>query len=395
MAVSVVSSPPVQPFVLSASYPAIIEMSSNIYGTAGITQFRYVAEVTSLVDLGTKYTVPSIAFSSTGYFDVHELFKLVLLLSENQHPPAASPGPLTQITAPIQQANPVQFDFQVIIKEQYYNSGVFTTNTGPTLLFTGARGWTDKTDSEWFYCNFNQLPELNETGIWMPYSGHAYQVIAMKTKDPSWTAAGAKPFFGVLVQYYPGSVPIAEWWFTRDSIGYNGAVYIPLLYPGFTDQDDFERIEIFGLISPIASLGPDVEQVEQITLNKTITRCEDEVVIMFQDRFFQWSFMSFSRFSYTTINTEPQSAEAIEGRFRYNVKSSDTLMLNTDWLNDLQNELMRDLLVSEQTFLVDPGDGSLEQLTVVPNSMRLKESTVEGIHQYQMQFRKSLDNFKA
>lgn len=395
MAVTVVSNPPVSPFVLSASYPAVLEMSSTIYGTAGITQFRYVAEVTALINLGTKYTVPSVASSSTGFFDVKELFKLVLLLSENQYPPSASPGPLTQITAPIQQANPVHFTIQVVIKEQYYNSGVFTTNVGPTLTFVAARGFTDKTDSEWFYCNFNQLPELNETKIWMPLSGHAYQVIAMKTKDPNWTSSGSKPHFGVQVYFNPGNVLIGEWWFTRDSLGYFGAVYIPLLYPTYTDQDNFDNLNIFGFISPSASVGGGTEEVEEITLSKTISRCEDEVVVMFQDRFFQWSFMSFSRHRYDTINTEPQRAEAIDGRFRYNVKSSDTLTLNTDWLNDLQNELMRDLIVTEQCFLVDPSDGSLEQLTVVPNSMRLKESTVEGIHQYTMQFRKSLDNFKA
>ena len=395
MAVSVVSNPPVSPFVLSASYPAIIELSSNVYGTAGITQFRYVAEVTAVVDLGVKYTVPSEAFSSTGVFDVHELFKLMLLLDHGVWNGGSLGGdPITQITAPIQQGAFVQFSFQVVIKEQYYNSGVFTTNTGPTLLFTAGRGFTDKTDSEWFYCNFNQLPELNQTLTWMPYSGHAYQVIAMKVKDNSWTSAGAKPHFGIQVYSNPGNVLVGEWWFLRDALGYQGAVYIPLLYPGNTDQSDFENLEIYGLISPSASVGAGTEEVERIFLNKTISLCENEVVVMFQDRFLQWSFMSFSKHSAKTINTQPQQAEALSGRFRYNVKSSDYLTLNTDWMDDLQNELMEDLIATEQTFLVDPDDGSLEKLTVVPNSLRVQTSEVDGLHQYQMQFRKSLDNFK-
>lgn len=399
MAVTVVSSPPVSPFVISTSYPAVIEMTSNIYGGAGITQFRYKAEVTAIVDLGVKYTVPSVATLSTGYFDVHDLFKLLLFLRPEEYDGGSFDGdPITQITAPLQQASFVQFSFQVVIKEQYFNSGVFTTNTGPTLTFVAARGYTDKTDSEWFYCNYNQLPELNETRKWMPLSGHAFQVLAVKSKDPSWNSTGVDPYIGIQLYVTNGGVEaiIETWFFTRDTVGYQGAVYVPLRHTGSTDQDDFEQIRVRVLTNPNnTSIGPGSTLVEEITLDKTVDLCEDEQVVMFQDRFLQWSFMSFSQYGFTTINTQPQSAEAIDGRFRYNVKSSDVLTLNTDWLDDLQNELMRDLIASEQTYLVSAVDGSLEKVTVVPNSLRLQESTVDGIHQYQMQFRKSLDNFKV
>ena len=396
MAVTVVSSPPVSPFVLSASYPAIIEMSSTVYGNPGITQFRYVAEVTAIIDLGVKRTVPSVATLTTGFFDVRELFKLLLLISPTEWGGTSlETEAITQITAPIQQASFVQFSFQVVIKEQYFNAGVFTTNTGPTLVFMAGRGFTDKTNSEWFYCNFSQLGGDFTAGNWMPYSGHALQVIAMKVKDPSWTSAGSKPWFGVLAYSEPGTVLVGEWWFLRDTISYQGAVYVPLRFPGFTDQDDFEELEIFGFISPVANLGPGIEEVEDILLTKTVQKCEDEVMVMFRDRFFQWSFMSFSMYNSTTVNTQPQAAEAIEGRFRYNVKSSDVLNLNTDWMDDIQNELMKDLIATEKCFLVDPDDGSLEELTVVPNSLRLQTSKVDKLFQYQMQFRKSLDNFKA
>jgi hypothetical protein len=47
MAVTVASNPPVSPNVISASYPAIIELTSTVYGTANITQFRYVAEISA------------------------------------------------------------------------------------------------------------------------------------------------------------------------------------------------------------------------------------------------------------------------------------------------------------------------------------------------------------
>ena len=196
MAVTVVSSPPVSPFVLSASYPAVIEMTSNVYGGAGITQFRYVAEVTAIIDLGVKYTVPAVASISTGYFDVHELFKLLLFLRPEQYDAGTFDGdPLTQITTPIQQASFVHFSFQVVIKEQYYNAGVFTTNTGPTLVFKAGRGWTDKTDSEWVYTNWWQYNGLSD---FLPYSGLTPQVFCQRTEDSTWPTSALQGFARVL-----------------------------------------------------------------------------------------------------------------------------------------------------------------------------------------------------
>ena len=392
MAVSVVSNPPVSPFVLSASYPAVIEMSSTIYGTAGITQFRYVAEVTALIDLGTKTTVPSVASSSTGYFDVHELFKLLLLLRPEQWLGASFDGdPLTQITTPLQQASYVQWTFQVVIKEQYYNSGVFTTNVGPTLTFEAARGWTDLTDSEWNYTNYTEA--LGETKI-LPYSGfNIWQVYPIRSKDPNWPIVGSFPWCIIQAQANDTGTIMATWGFLRDTLGFQGAVYVPMFFIGQSTDPGFLSVTYKVHVNTVNSAAGALLQ-DSYKIERSFEHCEDENMIMFQDRFFQWSFMPFTKYKYTAINTEPQRAEAIDGRFRYNVKSSDVLTLNTDWLDDLQNELMRDLLVSEQTFLVDNDDGSLEKVTVIPNSMRLRTHDVDGLHQYTMQFRKSLDNFK-
>lgn len=397
MAVSVVSSPPVSPFVLSPSYPTVIEVASTVYGGAGITQFRYVAEVTGLIDLGIKYTVPSDPFTDNGFFDVADLFKLLLILGENQwNGGSAGTDPITQISAPLQQENYVQWTFQVVIKEQYYNSGVFTTNTGPTLTFTASRGYTDKTDSEWFYANYMDLSALSSINNFLTYSGKHWQVLAIKAKDSSWTDTTTHPFLiinSIILDNAGGFINNYTESFTRDTLGYQGVVYLPLRRPGDTDRDDFGEIQIQVYTNSIASIGGGT-LVLSYTIQKTVGDCQDEQLIMFQDRFLQWSFMSFNKYRRDTVNTEGQSAEATSGRFRYNVKSSDTLTMNTDFLPDETNELVRDLITTEKCFLVDPDDGSLEQVTVVPNTLRIQESTVDGLHQYQMSFRKSVDNFR-
>jgi hypothetical protein len=109
--------------------------------------------------------------------------------------------------------------------------------------------------------------------------------------------------------------------------------------------------------------------------------------------------MSFSKKSRVQVNTTNQLAEAPtgsypdSGRYRYNVEASETLTLNTDWMNDNQNELLKDLIATPRAYLVSPTDGSLEQVTVVPNSLQLQTSRNDGVFQYSMSFRKSVDNF--
>ena len=391
MAVTVTSNPPVSPNVISVSYPAIIEMTSTVYGTANVTQFRYLAEVTAGGSaVGSKYTVPVAPSASNGYFDVSELFKLALKLSHLAY------GKTTEITKEswaLAQAEAANITFTVQIKEQYYLSGVFTTNTGSLLTFIGGRGWTDRTNDIWGIVNWWQY---NGLGNFIPYSGLSRIMIAIRTDDPSWTATGTNPYMNIKRTWKNvsgGTKQVDNWEFDRTAAGYLDCVYCPLYKSGQSDDADFGSVEL--VLSTRPSVGGADTVEETLEIYKNLETCvDDEAVIMFRDRFFQWSFMSFTKKQNTTVNTQPQQAEAADGRFRYNVKASETLTLNTDWMVDGVNEMFKDLVASEQCFLMS-SDGSLEAVTVVPNSLRLQTSRNEGLHQYQMQFRKSLDNFKA
>jgi len=390
MAVTVITNPSISPNVISASYPAILEMTSNIYGTANVTQFRYVAEVAYLSALGTKYTVPTDPTASNGTFDVSELFKIVLKLSRYQW---ATTTDITKITWPIQQAEYPNVTFTVQIKEQYYLSGVFTTNSAALLTFVAGRGWTDRANNIWGIVNWWQYNGLTN---FIPYSGASRILYAQRTEDSGFVATGTNPYMNIRRTWKTiagVTKQVDNWEFDRTAASYSKVVYVALYKSGQSDDADYGSVEI--QISTRPSIGGADTVEETLEFYKNLETCvDDEAVVMFRDRFFQWSFMSFSKKQNTTVNTQPQRAESNTGRFRYNVKSSDLLTLNTDWMPDQVNEMFKDLIATEQCYLVAT-DGSLEQLTVVPNSLRLQTSRNEGLHQYTMQFRKSLDNFKA
>jgi len=390
MAVTVVSNPSVSPNVISVSYPAVIELTSTIYGTANVTQFRYVAEVTAGGSaVGTKYTVPIDGTASNGFFDVSELFKLAVKLSRLAY------GKTTEITKeawPLAQLEDTNITFTVQIKEQYYLSGVFTTNTGSLLTFIGGRGWTDRANDIWGIVNWWQYNGLTD---FIPYSGLSRIMVAIRTDDPSWTATGTNPYMNIRRTWRDldgNTKQVDNWEFDRTVAGYLDVVYCPLYKSGQSDDADYGSIEI--RLSTRPSIGGADTVEETFEIYKNLETCvDDEEIVMFRDRFFQWSFMSFSKKQRTTVNAEPKQSELTTGRRRYGIESSDMLTLNTDWMDDAVNEMFKDLLATEECYLMTNADGTLEEVTVVPNSLRLQTSRNDGLHQYQMQFRKSIDNF--
>ena len=385
MAVTIVSNPPQTPTIISASRPAIIKLTSDKYGTAGVTQFRYLATIVAgAVDLGTKYTVVSES-PNIGYIDCANTFREMIALSEDVYNAPGSPLPkITTIHGDNAQTTDL---IQVQVFEQYYLSGVFTQNAGLVMNFIVARGFTDDVNFDWLYDNWWRYNGLEN---FIPFSGAMPLVYRQFTDRPGWNPLA--PYLNINVSRLNDGFPMYDMWITRTSFEYTGCVYFPItsaasLDPAFTGV----HIEV-GI-----SVSAGHSEVVQDTYNieKTIEICDEdeEAVLMFQDRFYGWSFMSFAKKQYTTIGTEPQRAEAPTGRFRYNVDSSDVILLNTDWMPEQMNPLFRDLIATEQCFLVDSG-GDLEAVTIVPNSFRLQTSRNEGLIQYSISVRKSVDNFK-
>lgn len=389
MAVTIISQPPAGTGeYISGSYPFVFELSTDKIGPT-ITQHAFYAIL--FVDgaiFGLKYTVATKEDGTGGKFDFSSLFKSLFELSEKVDSTSLD---LPELAAPWRSDGPMHLPFGVTIAEQFYDNGVFTQIVEGTYSYEIVRGWTDRADNLGYITNYWQVYGLSEM---VPYSGHTRMGYMQRTDDPNWPTIAAAGYMRIQVFGYNktgGGFIMGTWSVDRSLDRYERVVYVPLFHSGSTDQPEFDRTEVTFSTGASAS-GPWTEH-ERLVFKRTANLCVDEeVVIMFQDRFFQWSFFSFPKKHRVTINTSAPTADLIDGRAKYNLEASDTLALNTDWMNETQNELVRDLIQTEQAFIV-LSDGSLEKVTVVPNSITLRTSRNDNMIQYSMQFRRSLDNF--
>jgi hypothetical protein len=383
MAVSLVSSPSVSPTWTAVDDGFVLVVNSTTFGTAGVTQHRFRAQVASVFGIaGDRYTIVTNTATKNGSFDLADMFKTVLLLSPNSY----SLGiPLTQMIIVDQQADEEVVTFAVQLYEEYYLSGVFTQVTGPLIFFEVLRGFTDQANQVFKYANWWQRNGLSK---FMPYTGQMPQVYPQRTEDPAW---GVGAWVNINIDATPGG-NVFNSWFLRTSAGKQGKVYFPIYYAGVTDQENFQKLTVTIRTNSVPSGGTIRETYD---IERTQFECvDDQQLIMFKDSNHSWAFMSFTKKSRTTVNVDRlQTADKRgSGRYRYNVEASDTITLNTDWMFDAQNVLVREMMVSDQFYLVD-STGALTQVVIVPNSLRLQTSRNDGLFQYQVSFRKSADIF--
>jgi len=78
---------------------------------------------------------------------------------------------------------------------------------------------------------------------------------------------------------------------------------------------------------------------------------------------------------------------------RYIVDSDETIIMNTDFLDEGWNELLKQLLVSDELYYLDKVDGEWRPLTIVTNSIEFKTGVNDKLIQYTIQFSKG-QNYK-
>lgn len=386
MAVSVLAVPPTSPTIISASYSAVYKLSSNVYGTAGVTQFRFLAEIVAgPIDLGSKYTVVSES-PNVGYIDMANTFRELIALSAFQYQSVLT---LPSITIPEGDDAPTIDTVSVLIKEQYFLNGVFTENTfaGGAFNHIVARGFSDDANKDWIYDNWWRYNGLED---FFPFSGKMPVIYRTFAKRDSWPSTGSEPWLNIRVNRLNDNFPMYDLTVQRTLFELSGAFYYPITSAA-SDNDAFTGVHIRVGTRPTA-VGTITVQ-DDFNIERNVAECEDpETLLMFQDRFFQWAFMSFTKKSYVTMNAQPQRTESPNGRYRYNVDTSDVILLNTDFVPEGWNPLFRDIIATEKAYLV-ASDGSLEEVTTVPNSFRFQTSRNDNLIQYSISVRKSVDNF--
>jgi hypothetical protein len=402
MAISIISYPLTDPVKITFSYPAIVVLQGSSYGAANVTQHRFRITISvDSVEVSELTTVVDDVTNKRGRFDLMEPVKS--LIEQSIYAEDGS-TPLTQITGVTgRPANPGAFkEIEVAFFEEYYLSGVWTSNAAAPFTYNAFRGWTDLISVPtyiWKYTNWNDFNGLRN---FTPYTGKGYQVYPIRPSNSEYTDVGINQYMIVRINWltdtgFPTSIDDFE--FDRTDALKSEVVYINMIY-GETILDECAGIEIRVYTNDISSIfGATLE--ETITIDKNVEVCENEnETLMFRDRFFQWSFMHFPKISRTNIETESISGELprtadVPGRFRYNVKARERIILNTDWMDEQQNPLIEDLIASESVWLVDQTDGSLEQVIITPSSIRLKTRRIDNLIQYSMSIVKSLNNFTA
>jgi hypothetical protein len=375
----------------SMSYPFVIIVTASAYGTANVTQHRVRARIlygtTQIVD---KYSIVYDETNKLVKFDLSEIWRNQLPIVQTDVTAGAD---ITKITGLQALEEPSQKHLIVEFTEQYYLSGVFTSSATITRTYACLRGYTSPitANNEWRFGNWWQVNGLEN---FMPFSGKIFQVYPMRAEDTAWSPAATDPYLHIRL-YRNGSGLSASYSAARTD---KGILYFPIYLAGVSDTDTFTHWRVLVGVGPTA--GTVSAFYDDFLLYKNIDDCEGEnETIMFQDRLNTWAFMHFPMKSRTTVTTQGIAGELIPtadkpGRFKYNVEASDVLALNTGWMQEEQNPLVQDLISTESAWLVDPSDGSLEQVVVIPSSVTLKKRSTDRMIQYGISFRKSVNNFK-
>lgn len=389
---------PIQTGTVSVSYPFIVKVQTTEYGTAGVSHFRFVAKI----EIGgevvmTKKTVVDDVTAKTGKFDFSDTLKIFVELSRWARGEIGTKA-ITQITDKSQTASFDPVDVSIYFSQEYFNGSTFVSSTPIKQDFKIYRGFTTLPDSEVEFANWHDLTDMQRL---LFFSGKHWTVFPVNINKHDYPSKVAFPYLLVQERAYfvndPSPTLIAQYWMNRNTI--DDVYYLPMKKEGVTDRDDFEALDFKFFVSPTE--GGSLTFADEYRIYKTVFWCEDEeVVVMFRDRFFQWSFMSFAKKHRDIDNSTQQDAEAPRyaensGRYRYNVEVARTVDCNTDWLTEEQNELVQDLFASEDMYFVNIGDGSLDRCVIQESQVLYKTKRNDSLIQYRFSFKKSDNNFKA
>jgi len=126
------------------------------------------------------------------------------------------------------------------------------------------------------------------------------------------------------------------------------------------------------------------------------------VRVKFKNRFGQFDWINFNMVSRQSFGTErktyqPQLGSWESSTFSYNnydtatqayiVDSKQMLSVNTNWLSEDYNEIIKQLLVSDEIYwITDEVTGALKPLTITTQNILFKTGAVDKLIQYQFDF---------
>jgi len=126
------------------------------------------------------------------------------------------------------------------------------------------------------------------------------------------------------------------------------------------------------------------------------------VRIMWKNRYGQFDYLNFYKAHYSTFNTSQKTYQPQLGSWdattlsynnyqtnlqRYIVDTNEVLEANSDWLQESQNEIMKQLLVSDEMYwMYDQPNNLVKPLTIKTNTLRFKTGVNDKLIQYTISF---------
>jgi hypothetical protein len=173
-------------------------------------------------------------------------------------------------------------------------------------------------------------------------------------------------------------------------------------YPLFPGQSGF----------PISSVGLDWYTVQPwdasvalgdtIKFNVTCKQKYPNVRIKWKNRYGQFDWMNFDLVSRESFQTERRTYQPQLGSWEsstlsyqnydtansaYIVDSKQALSVNSNWLDDAYNDILKQLLVSDEIYWIyDESAGLLRPLTIATQNIVFKTGVVDKLIQYQFDF---------
>jgi hypothetical protein len=126
------------------------------------------------------------------------------------------------------------------------------------------------------------------------------------------------------------------------------------------------------------------------------------VRIKWKNRYGQFDFLNFNLVSRESFNTQIRTFQQQIGSWEsptlsynnydsatqnYSADSTQTLTVNSDWLSEDYNEILKQLMVSDEIYQIyDETSGDLRPITIQTNSITFKTNVVDKLIQYSFDF---------
>lgn len=123
--------------------------------------------------------------------------------------------------------------------------------------------------------------------------------------------------------------------------------------------------------------------------------------IAFKNRYGQFNYMDMNEVSRQSFETEKRTYQPQLGTWEgstlsyqstdssvlnYISDSKQSLLVNTNWLTEDNNDIIKQLLVSDELYWVDTKNNVLRPMTIATQSMTFKTGVVDKLIQYQFEF---------